>query len=219
MNKRLHTSSQADAEKSPGPALSLDEHAAVIMSHSVAVEQHIQLADFYELRFEDRTLPEIVEQAGADEPRALPLGSINKTTLSKLMAQTRRVLGAAQAARAGREELAQGTEEQDPGQGSSQGLKGQWPSWVAFMMTELTVQMRAVMQPTNEMVGNISSRLVALELKVMSMDAELKKQVSEVQLALEGVATSAKLVALTERVVLLEEHMSNVWAVLHLSDD
>ncbi|KAB1210365.1 hypothetical protein CJ030_MR6G013857 [Morella rubra] len=79
-------------------------------------------------------------------------------------------------------------------------------------MTELTEQMRAVMQPTHEMVGNISSRLSALELKVVSMDAELKKQVSEVQLALKSVATSAELVALTERVVLLEEHMSDVRA-------
>ncbi|KAB1220038.1 hypothetical protein CJ030_MR3G001927 [Morella rubra] len=85
-------------------------------------------------------------------------------------------------------------------------------------MTELTEQMRAVMQPTHEMVGNISSRLAALELKVVSMDAELKKQVSEVQLALKGVATSAELVALTERVVLLEEHMRDV-RVLHLADD
>ncbi|KAB1209581.1 hypothetical protein CJ030_MR6G020531 [Morella rubra] len=66
------------------------------------------------------------------------------------------------------------------------------------------------MQPTHEMVGNISFRLAALELKVVSMDAELKKQVFEVQLALKGVATSAELVALTERVVLLEEHMSDV---------
>ncbi|KAB1201635.1 hypothetical protein CJ030_MR0G002163 [Morella rubra] len=275
MNKRLRTSSQADAEESSGPGLSLDEHTAVIMSRSVVVERHIQLADFYELRFEDRTLPEMVEQAdhilarrarfifgyvrdvtafpnandrggpptkaevfrtllgpdtailegsnmlhgqllpfwrimhlilcstidpkkhttelsygraeflymvvvrglhvdmasfiyqsvraealktdaqislpygvlltqflhnlmvpeGADEPRELPLGSINKTTLSKSMAQTRRVLGAAWAARARREEPAQGTEEQDPGQGSSQGLEGQQPSWVASMMT------------------------------------------------------------------------------------
>ncbi|KAB1227491.1 LRR receptor-like serine/threonine-protein kinase EFR [Morella rubra] len=46
------------------PGLSLDEHTTVIMSRSVVVERHIQLADFYELRFEDRTLPEIVEQAG-----------------------------------------------------------------------------------------------------------------------------------------------------------
>ncbi|KAB1227070.1 hypothetical protein CJ030_MR1G009581 [Morella rubra] len=158
-------------QESSAPGLSLDEHTAVIMSRSVVVERHIQLADFYELRFEDRTLPEIVEQAGwlpfsrgpgpeddaqislpygvlltqflhnlmvpegADEPRALPLGSINKTTLSKSMAQTRRVLGAARAARARREEPAQGTEEQDLGQGSSQGLEGQRPSWVASMMT------------------------------------------------------------------------------------
>ncbi|KAB1206644.1 hypothetical protein CJ030_MR7G001542 [Morella rubra] len=146
---------------------------------------------------------------GADELRALPLGSINKTTLSKSMAQTRRVLGAARVARARRE---------DPGQGSSQGLEGQ-RSWVASMMTELTEQMRAVMQPTDEMVGNISSRLSALELKVVSMDTELKKQVSEVQLALKSVATNAELVALTEWVVLLEEHMSVVRAVLHLSVD
>ncbi|KAB1213200.1 hypothetical protein CJ030_MR5G024786 [Morella rubra] len=64
MNKRLRTSSQADAGESFGPGLSLDEHTAVIMSRLIVVEQHIQLADFYELRFEDRTLPEIVEQAG-----------------------------------------------------------------------------------------------------------------------------------------------------------
>ena len=58
------------------------------------------------------------------------------------------------------------------------------------MMTELTEQLRAVMQPTHEMVGNISSRLATLELKVVSMDTELKKQVSEVQLALKDVVTS-----------------------------
>ncbi|KAB1224387.1 hypothetical protein CJ030_MR2G019404 [Morella rubra] len=34
------------------------------MSCSVVVELHIQLANFFEFRFEDRTLPEIVEQAG-----------------------------------------------------------------------------------------------------------------------------------------------------------
>ena len=51
------------------------------------------------------------------------------------------------------------------------------------------------------------------------MDAKLKKHVSEVQLALKSIATSAELVPLTERVVLLEEHMSDVRAVLHLSDD
>ncbi|KAB1223343.1 hypothetical protein CJ030_MR2G028938 [Morella rubra] len=127
MSKRLRTSSQADAEESSAPALSLEEHTTVIMSCLVVVERHIQLKDFYELRFEDRTLPMIVEQflhnlmvpEGADEPRALPLRSINKTMLSKSMAQTRRVLGAARAARARRDEPAQGTKEQDPEQGSS----------------------------------------------------------------------------------------------------
>ncbi|KAB1216542.1 hypothetical protein CJ030_MR4G023045 [Morella rubra] len=54
---------------------------------------------------------------------------------------------------------------------------------------------------THEMVGNISSQLSVLELKVVSMDVELKKQVSEIQLALKSVATSVEIVALTEWVV------------------
>ena len=64
MNEHLHTSSQANAEESSSPGLSLDEHIVVIMSRMVVIERHIQLADFYELRFENRTLPEVVEQAG-----------------------------------------------------------------------------------------------------------------------------------------------------------
>ncbi|KAB1200853.1 hypothetical protein CJ030_MR0G006137 [Morella rubra] len=87
------------------------------------------------------------------------------------------------------------------------------------MMTELTEQMRAVMQPTHEMMGDISSRLATLERKVESMDGEWKRQVAEVQFILKGVATSAELVALTKWVVLLEEHMRDVRAVLQLADD
>ena len=45
----------------------------------------------------------MVPESG-DEPRALPLGSINKTTLSKLIAQTRQALQAAQVARVRRQE-------------------------------------------------------------------------------------------------------------------
>ncbi|KAB1201103.1 hypothetical protein CJ030_MR0G005101 [Morella rubra] len=105
------------------------------------------------------------------------------------MAQTRLVL--VQAARARREEQDQGTRRRM----MDRAPPGIAASWVVSMMTELTEQI---------------FRLAALELKVVSMDAELKKQVSEVQLALKGVATSAELVALTERVVLLEEHMSDV---------
>ncbi|KAB1213366.1 hypothetical protein CJ030_MR5G003564 [Morella rubra] len=261
MNKRLRTSSQADAkessvqvyhwmsiQQSSCPARSLSSGISswwISMSFGLRIDasRDSGASRLASVPLEDRVcvkepgpeddaqislpygvlltqfLHNLMVPEGADEPRALPLGSINKTMLSKSMAQTRRVLGAARAARARREEPAQGTEEQDLGQGSSQGLEGQRPSWVVSMMTELTEQMRAVMQPTHEMVGNISSRLAALELKVVSMDAELKKQVSEVQLALKSIATSAELVALTERVVLLEEHMSDVRAVLHLSDD
>ncbi|KAB1223638.1 hypothetical protein CJ030_MR2G023036 [Morella rubra] len=39
----------------------------------------------------------MLEPKGAEEPKALPLGSINKVTLSKSLAQTRRVLNTAQA--------------------------------------------------------------------------------------------------------------------------
>ncbi|KAB1220446.1 hypothetical protein CJ030_MR3G009906 [Morella rubra] len=133
------------------------------MSCSVVVERHIQLVDFYELRFEDRTLLEIMEQAGW-LPFLQRTGYASKNLVREFYASILRV--------------------------------------------------RDLEKPSN-----ISSRLAALELKVVCMDAELKKQVSEVQLALKGVTTNAELVALTERVVLLEEHMSDVWAVLHLFDD
>ncbi|KAB1212242.1 hypothetical protein CJ030_MR5G025010 [Morella rubra] len=108
------------------------------------------------------------EAQKTDAQILLPYGVLLTQFLYNLM--TQQVLGAARAARARREEPAQGTEEQDLGQSSSQGLEGQRPSWVVSMMTELTEQMRAVMQPTHEMVGNISSRLSALELKVVSME-------------------------------------------------
>ncbi|KAB1199699.1 hypothetical protein CJ030_MR0G015469 [Morella rubra] len=180
MNKRLRTSSQADVEGSSAPALSLDEHT-IIMSRSVVVERHIQLADFYELRFEDQTLPEIVEQAGW-LPFLQRTGYASKNLVREFYASILRV---------------RDLEE---------------PS-----MEVIVRNVQIIFSPDELFI--FGSRLAALELKVVSMDVELKKQVSEVQLALKGVATSAELVALTERVVLLEEHMSDVRAVLHLSDD
>ncbi|KAB1205861.1 hypothetical protein CJ030_MR7G027954 [Morella rubra] len=114
------------------------------------------------------------------------------------MAQTRRVLGAARVARARREEPAQGTEEQDPDRAPPRDSRDSGRVGWQSMMTELTEQMRAVMQPTHEMMGDISSQLPALECKVESMD---------------------ELVALTEQVVLLEEHIRDVRAILQLADD
>ncbi|KAB1219727.1 hypothetical protein CJ030_MR3G019180 [Morella rubra] len=64
----------------------------------------------------------MVPESG-DEPRALPLGSINKTTLSKSIAQTRRVLQAARVARVRRQEQPEeAMEGEDPGQSSTQDL-------------------------------------------------------------------------------------------------
>ncbi|KAB1223274.1 hypothetical protein CJ030_MR2G002411 [Morella rubra] len=62
MSKRRRTSSQAEEEEPP--ALSVEQHRVIIISCLIVVEWDIKLADFYDLRFEDRTLPEVVEQAG-----------------------------------------------------------------------------------------------------------------------------------------------------------
>lgn len=51
------------------------------------------------------------------------------------------------------------------------------------MLTELIGQMQTVMRLTHEVVGDISTRLGALENKVESVDVEWKKEVAEVQLA------------------------------------
>ncbi|KAB1209572.1 hypothetical protein CJ030_MR6G020519 [Morella rubra] len=101
----------------------------------------------------------MVPESG-DEPRALPLGSINKTTLSKSIAQTRRALQAARVARVRRQEQPEeAMEGEDPGQSSTQGLGAQRPSWMDSMMTELSQRMESVLQPTHCMVSDISRRL------------------------------------------------------------
>lgn len=87
------------------------------------------------------------------------------------------------------------------------------------MLTELIGQMQTVMRLTHEVVGDISTRLGALESKVESVDVERKKEVAEVQLVLKDMATSAELVALMKQVVLLEVHMRHVREVLHLTND
>ncbi|KAB1201745.1 hypothetical protein CJ030_MR8G008978 [Morella rubra] len=75
------------------------------------------------------------------------------------------------------------------------------------MMTELTQRMQSVLQPTHYMVSDISLRLTALEQKVADMDVGWKKEVAALKEVLKGVATGAELFPLTERVVLIEEHL------------
>ncbi|KAB1205865.1 hypothetical protein CJ030_MR7G027950 [Morella rubra] len=285
MSKRARTSSQADDEQSSARTLTVEQHTTIIMSRSIVVERDIKLADFNDLTFEGRTLPEVVEGLGwlplihrtgyasknmvrefycsilrardleepsmeltvrnvpiifspdelanflgyerdltafpnlpmseegrptkaevfrtmlgddttilegsfmflhammvpesGDEPRALPLGSINKTTLSKSIAQTRRALQAARVARVRRQEQPEeAMEGEDPGQSSTQGLGAQRPSWMDSMMTELSQRMESVLQPTHCMVSDISRRLTALEQKVADMDVGWKKEVA-----------------------------------------
>ncbi|KAB1210924.1 hypothetical protein CJ030_MR6G019685 [Morella rubra] len=110
-------------------------------------------------------------------------------------------------------------EGEDPGQSSTQGLGAQRPSWMDSMMTELSQRMESVLQPTHCMVSDISRRLTALEQKVADMDVGWKKEVAALKEVLKGVATGAELFPLTERVVLIEEHLRHVRHVLKLTDD
>ncbi|KAB1217450.1 hypothetical protein CJ030_MR4G018353 [Morella rubra] len=135
---------------------------------------------------------------GADEPRAVPVGFINKTTLSKSIAQTRQALNVAQATRVRRKEQPEEVgEQQNVGQSSTQGFGAQRPGWMDDMMTQLIEQMQSVLRPTHEMVSDISCRLTTLEQKVMDMDSGWKKEIAAVQKAMRKVATSADLFALT----------------------
>lgn len=56
------SSSQKDPE--PAPALSVEQHQAMIMSCSIIIELQITLSVFNNLRFENQTLLEVVEHAG-----------------------------------------------------------------------------------------------------------------------------------------------------------
>ncbi|KAB1212635.1 hypothetical protein CJ030_MR5G009677 [Morella rubra] len=124
---------------------------------------------------------------GADEPRAIPVGSINKTTLSKSIAQTRQALNAARAARVRQQEQPE--------------------------------KMQSVLRPTHEMVSDISCRLITLEQKVMDMDSGWKKEIAVVQEAMRKTETSANLFALTQQVVHIEEHLSQIRDVLTITND
>ncbi|KAB1219512.1 hypothetical protein CJ030_MR3G012308 [Morella rubra] len=86
-------------------------------------------------------------------------------------------------------------------------------------MTQLTEWMQSVLRPTHEMVSDISCRLTTLEQKVMDMDSGWKKEIAAVQEAMRKVATGVELFALTQRVVYIEEHLSQIHDVLKISDD
>ncbi|KAB1223746.1 hypothetical protein CJ030_MR2G016669 [Morella rubra] len=59
------------------------------------------------------------------------------------------------------------------------------------MMTQLTERMQSVLQPTHEMVSDISGRLKTLERKFMDTDSGWKKEVAAIQEAMMRVTTSA----------------------------
>ncbi|KAB1202142.1 hypothetical protein CJ030_MR8G020220 [Morella rubra] len=62
MSKHARTSGQADIEQPSSFTLML--HTSIVMSRSIVVERDIKLVDFYDLTFEGRTLPEVVEEIG-----------------------------------------------------------------------------------------------------------------------------------------------------------
>ncbi|KAB1209578.1 hypothetical protein CJ030_MR6G020525 [Morella rubra] len=109
-------------------------------------------------------------------------------------------------------------EGQDPGQSSTQGLGAQRPSWMDDTMTELSQRMELVLQPTHCMVSDLSHHLTALEQKVADMDVGWKKEITALKEVLKGVATGVELFPLTERIVLIKEHLRHVRHVLKLTD-
>lgn len=64
MSKRSRANSQADDKQSSARTLTVEQHTEIIMSRSIVVERDIKLADFNNLTFEGRTLPEVVEGLG-----------------------------------------------------------------------------------------------------------------------------------------------------------
>ncbi|KAB1223506.1 hypothetical protein CJ030_MR2G016874 [Morella rubra] len=75
-------------------------------------------------------------------------------------------------------------------------------------MAELSETMRSVMQPTHQMLSDISARLTALEEKVGQLEFEWKKEVAAIRSDLKDVTSDTQLHALTLRVSVIEDHMS-----------
>ncbi|KAB1227466.1 hypothetical protein CJ030_MR1G023798 [Morella rubra] len=213
MSKRSHTSGQADDEQPSTRALTVEQHTAIIMSRSIVVERDIKLADFNDLTFEGRTLPEVVEELGW-----LPL--IHRTGYaSKNM--VREFYCSILQARDLEEPSMEVTVRNVPIIFSPNELAnflGYERDLAAFPNLPMS-EMESVLQPTHCMVSDISRRLTALEQKVADMDVGWKKEVAVLKEVLKGVATGAELFPLTERVVLIEEHLRHVRQVLKLTDD
>ncbi|KAB1212638.1 hypothetical protein CJ030_MR5G009680 [Morella rubra] len=244
----------ADAEQSSTPALSLEQHTAIIMSHTIIVERHIQLSDFYNILFEDQTLPKVVEQASwllflqrtssasKNMVREFYAAILRATNLEKpSMEVTVRniqdhvsnpmlhhrpkeaydgpVLWLSRVIVPGRSRRQEQPEGQDPPQSSTQGLRTEQQSWAADVMMELTEQMRSIMLPTDQMGSDICAWLTALESKVGQLDLEWRREVAAVWSDLTSMVSGAQLHALTERVVLIEEHMCRVQDALELAED
>ncbi|KAB1203245.1 hypothetical protein CJ030_MR8G022846 [Morella rubra] len=195
MSKRARTSSQADIEQPSSSTLMLEQHTTFVMVRA-------GFGSVPNLPMSEEGWPTKVEAVKTDATTSLPHGILLTQFLHSLLEQPEEV-----------------GEQQDPGQSSTQGFGAQRPGWMDDMMTQLTERMQSVLRPTHEMVSDISCRLTTLEQKVMDMDSEWKKVIDAVQEATRKAATSAELFTLTQQVVHMEEHLSQIRDVLKITDD
>ncbi|KAB1226381.1 hypothetical protein CJ030_MR1G015961 [Morella rubra] len=185
------------------------------MSRSVVVERHIQLADFYELQFEDQTLPEVVEQAGW----VLFLQRTGYTSKNMVREFYAAILWAVNLDELSREPTVCNVQVTFLPNELTRFFDYE-RNLAAFPNLSLHDKGKSIMaKPTHQMLSDITARLTALESKVGQLDFDWKKEVAAIRLALKDVASGAQLHALNERVVLIEEHMRRVCDVLQLTDE
>ncbi|KAB1222731.1 hypothetical protein CJ030_MR2G026825 [Morella rubra] len=194
MSKSPRTSGQAEDEQPSTLALTFEWHIAIVMSRTIFVERDIKLADFYDVTIEGRTLSKaryIEEPSMELTVRNVPI-VFSPVELARFLGYDRDLVAFPN--------LPMTT-------------KGR-PT-----KTKLAERMQSVLRPIHEMVSDISGQLTTLEHKVLDMDSGLKMEVVVAQEAMKRVATSVKLFALNQRVVLIEEHFRHIRDVLKITDD
>lgn len=157
----------------------------------------------------------------AEELKGHPLMLVNKTTLSRSMAQTHRQQVRAVALRRQEQppqfELGQSQLELDLG--TSDEVTNMGRSLGGGLKIELSATVPVVMHPTLQVLSDISDQLTALETKVNKQDSQWKKEVESVRSYLKVVATLKQLQALMRRVEDMEKYMKKIRDVLALMDE
>ncbi|KAB1225149.1 hypothetical protein CJ030_MR1G006434 [Morella rubra] len=202
MSKRSRTSGQADDEQPSTRALTLEQHTTIIMSRSIVVERDIKLADFNDLTFEGRTLPEVVEELGW-----LPLihrtGYASKNMVREFYCSILR-------ARDLEEPSMEVTVRNVPIIFSPDELAnflGYERDLAAFPNLPMSRRAGLLRPRYSGPCWAMIQRFWRELYEGRDMDVGWKKEVATLKEVLKGVATGAELFPLTERVVLIEEHL------------